>query len=178
MFISQEQALLLNGRKGIIAYAWIPASDSLLLKKIGPILLKKQTNQNQRNFGLSSTRNGWAQLAPVFSLKKTLTCSSSSAWQPWLPPQALHHNRPGSSPEYGPCVKYLWFLSFCKRIWIFLGSFRICLVCHSSQGVIFRYYINYDTRQQVQKYPETFAGRVFADSQEKCHFQKSIFYPY
>ena len=59
-----------------------------------------------------------------------------------------------------------------------MGSFSI--VYHSSQGVIFRYYIYYDTRrggrgwQTFSKCKNTLKPLLgaFADSQEKSHFPK------
>ena len=51
-----------------MAYAWIPAFDSLLLKKIGPILLK---NKQIKTKGISACQVQ-AQLASILVSKKLL----------------------------------------------------------------------------------------------------------
>ena len=73
MFIRQEQPLLLDGWKGIMAYAWIPAFDSLLLKKIGPILLKKTNKLKPKEFRLVKYETWLSTVSLCFSsLKKLL----------------------------------------------------------------------------------------------------------
>ena len=73
MFIRQEQPLLLNGWKGIMAYAWIPAFDSLLLKKIGPILLKKNKQIKTKGISACQVREMAQHRWPLFfSLKRLL----------------------------------------------------------------------------------------------------------